>query len=104
MSDVRFAEAERYLQIDWTKEPDSEREQKIRAVFLRRQIAMVAHNPFGASINLREQIDYKSTRLSACTKDFQTTWKIVEDACAARRRTERILKVADLTREADAEP
>jgi hypothetical protein len=103
VSDVLFAEAERYLQIDWTKDPETEREARIRAVFLRRQIAMVAKNPFRAGVNLREQIDYRSSRLEDCTKDFQTTWKIVEDACAARRRTDKILELADLIREADAE-
>src|SRR5690242_15243250 len=102
MNDL-FAEAERYLTIDWTKEPESERERKFRAAFLRRQIAELTVNPFTAALNLREQIGYRSGRIEAFTEDFQATWKAVEQACDSWRHAKRLNEIAEIIREADCD-
>lgn len=96
-----LAEAERFLEIDWTREPQSERERKIRVVFLRRQVAKISDNPFEASLNLREQIRYRSSQVDSFAEDFRTAWNMVRQACDALNRTKQLTEMMEIIREAD---
>ena len=62
------AEAERYFAIDWTKEPESDRDRKIRSVLLRRKLS---DSPFGAALYLSEQIGFRTTEVSKMASDFR---------------------------------
>jgi hypothetical protein len=100
MSDV-VTEAEQYLAIDWSKEPQSEREAKIRAALLRRQTAKVNDDPFGAAIYLREQMR-SGWDISDYASDLKTAWKVVEEACASERRSKKLREVEEAIREVDS--
>ncbi|GEM_PF-3083015 len=95
------SEAERYLEIDWTREAQSERERKIRAAFLRRQVSKISENPFEASLNLREQIRYRSSQVDAFAEDFRAAWKVVREACDAWNRTKQLSEMIEIIQEAD---
>jgi hypothetical protein len=82
-------EAEKYLAIDWTEEPHSEREAKVRAAILRRQLAELSDDPFGAAMRLREKMGFRGA--NECATDIREAWETVSERCSVLRR-ERHLK------------
>ncbi len=100
MSDV-MTEAEQYLTIDWSREPLSEREAKIRAVLLRRQTAKINDDPFGASLYLRELMR-SGWDINKYATDLKAAWAVVKEACASRRRSEKLLEVEAAIHEVDS--
>ena len=92
-------EAEQYLTIDWSQEPRSEREAKIRAALLRRQLATIAEDPFGAAMRLREKMGFR--RANECATDIREAWDQVRARCDALRRGEELREIEEAIHELD---
>lgn len=94
------AEVERYLDIDWSREPESERERKIREVLLHRQLRRVGESPAEAMFGLRR---LAGAGVKAFATDMRAALDIVDNALHERRRANQRREVEDAIRELDRE-
>ena len=98
MSDV-IDEAQKYLNIDWTQEPRSDRERKIRAALLRKRLQDVDKWPLSARGSLQVLLGYEPETYAS---DARQAWDVVEAATEHWIHARKLREIEEAIREADA--
>jgi len=97
MSDV-IDEVQQYLNIDWTQEPQSDRERKVRAALLRKSLEEVEKWPLSARGSLQLLVGYEPATYAS---DARTAWNVVQAAAEHWIHARKLRKIEEAIREAD---
>jgi hypothetical protein len=98
MSDV-IDEAQQCLNIDWTQEPRSDRERKIRAALLRKRLQEVDKWPLSARGSLQVLVGYEPETYAS---DARQAWDVVKAATEHWIHARKLREIEEAIREADA--